>query len=155
MSSEQTEIRTLDHVDQYLMVGKESNASDIHLAVNSRPIWRRFGNLEAIWLQAPVLTAADTERLAMGFLTEAQKQIMAERGDVDFAYANAQGRFHYINFYSQRRTDLNDPYVQSVFNIANEAFRTAVSGNNTEAMYFETSAYDAPAIAAAGFPRCT
>ena len=49
-----------DHVDQYLMVGKESGASDIHLAVNSRPIWRRFGNLEAIWLQAPVLTAADT-----------------------------------------------------------------------------------------------
>ncbi|CAN5339527.1 type IV pilus twitching motility protein PilT [soil metagenome] len=89
----QNEIRTLDHVDQYLMVGKESGASDIHLAVNSRPIWRRFGNLEAIWLQAPVLTAADTERLAMGFLTDAQKETMATRGDVDFAYANANGRF--------------------------------------------------------------
>ena len=74
--------------------------------------------------------------------------------DAEIGAANAQGRFHYINFYSQRRKDLNDPYVQSVFNIANEAFRTAVSGNNTEAMYFETSAHDAPAIAAAGFPRC-
>jgi len=87
------EIRTLDHVDQYLMVGKESNASDIHLSVNSQPIWRRFGGLEAIWRQAPVLTAADTERLTMGFLTEPQKVTLAERGDVDFAYANANGRF--------------------------------------------------------------
>ncbi len=89
----QNEIRTLDHVDQYLMVGKESEASDIHLCVNSRPIWRRYGTLEPIWLQAPTLTAADTERLAMGFLTDAQKAIMAERGDVDFAYANSLGRF--------------------------------------------------------------
>jgi twitching motility protein PilT len=87
------EIRTLDHVDQYLTVGKESDASDIHLSVNSKPIWRRFGQLEAIWQQAPVLTAADTERLTMGFLTDAQKQIIAERGDVDFAYANSFGRF--------------------------------------------------------------
>lgn len=87
------EIHTLDHVDQYLMVGKESDASDIHLCVNSRPIWRRFGRLEPIWLQAPVLTAADTERLAMGFLTEPQKKQLEERGDVDFAYANDLGRF--------------------------------------------------------------
>ncbi len=75
------------------MVGKESNASDIHLGVNSRPIWRRFGNLEAIWRQAPVLTAEDTERLAMGFLTDEQKKLLAERGDADFAYANSFGRF--------------------------------------------------------------
>jgi twitching motility protein PilT len=91
--SAEKEIRTLDHVDQYLMVGKESDASDIHLCVNSQPIWRRFGRLEPIWLQAPVLTAADTQRLAMGFLTDPQKKQLAERGDVDFAYANAQGRF--------------------------------------------------------------
>jgi len=86
-------VKTLDHVDQYLMVGKESGASDIHLAVNSPPIWRRFGNLEPIWLQAPVLTPADTEKLTMGFLTDAQKKTLADRGDVDFAYANSFGRF--------------------------------------------------------------
>jgi len=87
------EVRTLEHVDQYLMVGKESDASDIHLSVNSQPIWRRFGALEPIWRQAPVLTAADTEKLSMGFLTEPQKKQLEERGDVDFAYANAFGRF--------------------------------------------------------------
>ena len=56
-----------EHVDQYLMIGRESGASDIHLAVSSRPAWRTFGALEPIWLQAPVLTAADTERLAAIF----------------------------------------------------------------------------------------
>lgn len=90
---EQQEIHTLDHIDQYLMIGKESDASDIHLSVNSKPIWRRYGLLEPIWNQAPVLTAADTERLAMGFLNEKQQQQLAERGDVDFAYSNHLGRF--------------------------------------------------------------
>ncbi len=84
---------TLAHIDQYLLVGKESGASDVHLGVNSQPIWRRFGNLEPIWLQAPKLLAQDTERLAMGFLNDAQKAQLAGRGDVDFAYANKDGRF--------------------------------------------------------------
>ena len=83
----------LTHVDQYLAVGKESGASDIHLSVNSPPIWRRFGLLEPIWLQAAPLTSADTENLAMGFLTEPQKELLASRGDVDFAYATDIGRF--------------------------------------------------------------
>lgn len=87
------EVHTLEHVDQYLMIGKESDASDIHLSVNSVPIWRRFGLLEPIWRKAPALSAADTERLAMGFLDEKQKAQLIERGDVDFAYSNELGRF--------------------------------------------------------------
>ncbi len=85
--------QTLTHVDEYLRKGQESGASDIHLPVNCQPTWRRFGNLEPIWLQAPMLTAADTERLAVGFLDEAQRTLLFERGDVDFAYANHLGRF--------------------------------------------------------------
>jgi twitching motility protein PilT len=80
-------------VDQYLAVGKESGASDIHLSVNMPPTWRRFGTLEPIWLQAEKLTAADTERLAMGFLNDAQKNQLEDRGDVDFAYSNVDGRY--------------------------------------------------------------
>ncbi len=87
------EVHTLEHIDQYLLVGKESDASDIHLGVNAQPIWRRFGKLEPIWLQAPKLTPADTERLAMGFLTEPQQKQLIERGDVDFAYSNPTGRY--------------------------------------------------------------
>jgi len=86
-------VHTLAHVDQYLLIAQESGASDIHLGVNSQPIWRRNGILEAIWLQADKLTAADTEALAMGFLDDHQKQLLAERGDVDFAYSNPHGRF--------------------------------------------------------------
>jgi len=86
-------VQTLEHVDQYLFIGQQSNASDIHLSVNSRPVWRRNGQLEPIWLKAPVLSAADTERLALSFLNEEQKKHLADRGDADFAYANQFGRF--------------------------------------------------------------
>jgi twitching motility protein PilT len=84
---------TLEHVDQYLSVGQESDASDIHLSVNCPPVWRRFGTLEPIWLQADKLTADDTRRLAYGFLTEPQQEVLEKRGDIDFAYENPRGRF--------------------------------------------------------------
>jgi len=84
---------TLEHVDRYLAIAQESGASDIHLGVNSQPIWRRFGNLEPVWLKAPKLTDAETKNLADGFLTEAQKALLEERGDVDFAYSTPFGRF--------------------------------------------------------------
>ncbi len=81
------------HVDEFLNIGKEYDASDIHMSVNSPPSWRRFGRLTPIWDDAPPLTAEDTEKLAMGFLSAAQKHHLADIGDVDFAYANDMGRF--------------------------------------------------------------
>jgi twitching motility protein PilT len=93
VTSENEAVHTLAHVDQYLLIAQESGASDIHLGVNAQPIWRRNGILESIWLQADILTAADTESLAMGFLNDHQKQLLADRGDVDFAYATSFGRF--------------------------------------------------------------
>ncbi|MGC1482022.1 MAG: PilT/PilU family type 4a pilus ATPase [Chthoniobacterales bacterium] len=81
------------HVDEFLNIGKEYEASDIHLAVNAPPTWRRFGRLTPIWDDAPPLSAAETEKLAMGFLSAAQKHHLADIGDVDFAYANEMGRF--------------------------------------------------------------
>jgi twitching motility protein PilT len=86
-------VHALAHVDFYLKLGQESDASDVHLAVNVKPSWRRFGNLEAIWQQADELRAADTERLALGFLNEEQKERLYGKGDVDFAYATDFGRF--------------------------------------------------------------
>lgn len=83
----------LDHVDKYLLIAQESGASDIHLGVNSQPIWRRSGVLEPIWLQAPVLGPQHTEHLAMTFLTPPQQEQLATRGDVDFAYSTSFGRF--------------------------------------------------------------
>ena len=92
-SASEEEIQTLEHVDNYLYIGQQSCASDVHLSVNSRPVWRRNGELEPIWLKAPTLSAEDTERLAMGFLNEEQKKFLLERGDADFAYATHFGRF--------------------------------------------------------------
>jgi len=114
---EHDEQAILGHVDQYLMVGKESGASDVHLGVNAPPIWRRHGILEPIWLRAQKLEAADTERLAMGFLTEPQKKQLAERGDVDFAYQNAFGRFRTSVVRHRLGVDL-------VFRIINNEIRT-------------------------------
>ena len=87
------QVQTLGHVDEYLRLGQDSECSDVHLGVNAQPIWRRYGVLESIWIQADKLTAEDTERLAMGFLNDAQKQLLTDRGDVDFAYATDFGRF--------------------------------------------------------------
>jgi hypothetical protein len=74
--------------------------------------------------------------------------------DAEIGIVNAEGRYHFFNFYTQRHNDLSDPYTQSILTIANDAFRISGSGYDTRAMYFETTQRDAPAIAAAGFvPR--
>ncbi|MFT4637862.1 MAG: twitching motility protein PilT [Verrucomicrobiales bacterium] len=86
-------VKTLEHVDSYLKIGQDYEASDIHLPVNSMPHWRRFGTLTPIWEEAETLTSEDTERLAMSFLTEREITRLNKTGDVDFAYANDLGRF--------------------------------------------------------------
>jgi twitching motility protein PilT len=83
----------LGHVDEYLAVGQEAGASDVHLGVNAPPIWRLHGTLQPIWPDAAKLTSEQTAALAEGFLSDAQKIQLNERGDADFAYANASGRF--------------------------------------------------------------
>ena len=93
MDSASPDAAHLTHVDHYLAVGKESGASDIHLSVNSPPIWRRYGLLEPIWQKAEPLNPSQTEQLAAGFLTPEHLERLATRGDVDFAYATSIGRF--------------------------------------------------------------
>jgi twitching motility protein PilT len=83
------ETRTFGHVDDILAVGQRAGASDIHLGVNSPPVWRLNGTLQAIWLDAPKLTADETAALADGFLSDLHKTQLNERGDVDFAYAGS------------------------------------------------------------------
>lgn len=121
------EVHTLEHVDLYLKIGQESDASDIHLGVNAQPIWRRYGTLEPIWLQADKLLAADTERLAMGFLNDAQKELLARRGDVDFAYATNFGRFRASVVRHRLGIDI-------VFRIINSKLRTMDELNLPESL---------------------
>jgi twitching motility protein PilT len=83
----------LDHVDQYLRLGQEYGASDVHLATSFPPAWRRNGQLVPIWEDHPPLTDEQALTLAKSFLGEAEWKRLEERGDVDFAYANGEGRF--------------------------------------------------------------
>ncbi len=112
-----TQSHPLAHVDDYLAIGQQAGASDIHLGVNVPPIWRLHGTLQPIWPDAPSLTAKQTKALAEGFLADAQKAQLTERGDADFAYANSFGRFR-TSVVRQRLG------VDVVFRIINTAVRT-------------------------------
>ncbi len=85
--------QVLDHVDQYLQLGRDYDCSDLHLATAYPPAWRRFGQLSPIWSDHPPLAAEDTERLARSFLGEAEWKRMNQHGDIDFAYSSATGRY--------------------------------------------------------------
>jgi twitching motility protein PilT len=107
----------LRHVDEYLAIGQQAGASDVHLGVNAPPIWRLHGILQPIWPDAAKLTSEHTAMLAEGFLGDAQKIQLNERGDADFAYANESGRFRTSVVRQRLGIDL-------VFRIINTAVRT-------------------------------
>ena len=46
--SQEQEVEILSHVDAYLKIGQEYACSDIHLATNAKPPWRRYGTLQEI-----------------------------------------------------------------------------------------------------------
>ncbi len=85
--------QVLDHVDQYLQLGRDYDCSDIHLATAYPPAWRRFGQLAPIWADHDPLSSQDTERLARSFLEEKEWQRLQDKGDVDFAYSTTNGRY--------------------------------------------------------------
>ena len=107
----------LGHVDEYLSVGVEAGASDVHLGVNAPPLWRLHGTLQPIWPDAPKLTAENTAALANGFLSELHRAVLNERGDADFAYANNFSRFRTSVVRQRLGIDL-------VFRIINTRVRT-------------------------------
>src|SRR5262249_5128704 len=107
----------LSHVDEYLAVGQEAGASDIHLGINAPPLWRLHGTLGPIWPDAPRLTSDQTLALAEGFLSAFHKDHLKERGDADFAYANSSGRYRTSVVRQRLGVDL-------VFRIINTKVRT-------------------------------
>src|SRR3984957_5465712 len=109
--------KELIHVDQYLAIGQQAGASDIHLGVNAPPLWRLHGTLQPIWPDAPRLTSEQTLALAESFLTDLHKTQLNERGDSDFAYANDFGRYR-TSVVRQRLG------VDIVFRIINTSVRT-------------------------------
>lgn len=77
----------------------EMGASDLHLSVNSGPIFRIHGELQS---DGPALTAAETEAAARTLMTEEQWRSFETQGEVDLSYSlNGVSRFR-INVYRQR-----------------------------------------------------
>src|SRR5881396_1639286 len=107
----------LRHIDEYLAIGQEAGASDVHLGVNAPPIWRLHGTLQPIWPDAPRFRPEQTQKLAETFLTNTQRQLVEERGDADFAYANSRGRYRASVVRQRLGTDI-------VFRIINTRIRT-------------------------------
>jgi twitching motility protein PilT len=107
----------LSHVDEYLAIGQHAGASDVHLGVNSPPLWRLHGTLQPIWPHAQRFTSDQTLALAEGFLSNLRKTQLKERGDADFAYANAFGRYRTSVVRQRLGVDL-------VFRIINTKVRT-------------------------------
>ncbi|MDQ6912596.1 MAG: PilT/PilU family type 4a pilus ATPase [Verrucomicrobiota bacterium] len=117
MSSIDATAHEYKHVDDYLAVGQEAGASDIHLGVNAPPLWRMQGVLQPIWPEAARLTSDETAALAEAFLPDIQKEHLRDRGDADFAYANEFGRFRTSVVRQRLGTDL-------VFRIINTQVKT-------------------------------
>src|SRR5438445_7986799 len=107
----------LRHVDEYLAIAQEAGASDVHLGVNAPPVWRLHGTLQPIWPDAPHFKAEQTQKLADTFLNDVQRELVKERGDADFAYANSRGRYRASVVRQRLGTDI-------VFRIINTRVRT-------------------------------
>ena len=94
IQSQGEEVAVLSHVDDYLKIGQDYDCSDIHIATNAQPTWRRYGTLQPIWENGAVLTALRTPKnWPWVSLTEKEKARLKKTGDVDFAYQNSFGRF--------------------------------------------------------------
>jgi twitching motility protein PilT len=88
-----SEYKVLNHVDEYLKLGREYNCSDVHLATAYPPAWRRAGSLMPIWEDHPILKPEETESLVRSFLGKEEWDRLEERGDIDFAYQGTDGRY--------------------------------------------------------------
>lgn len=86
--------------DELLNVARDKKASDLHLTVGLPPKVRIDGEL--VDLNYPKLAPQDVEDIAYTLMTEKQREIFAQEGELDFAFSVPQvGRFR-TNVFRQR-----------------------------------------------------
>jgi twitching motility protein PilT len=73
-------------IQELLRMGFDAGASDVHIGVSAPPLMRKYGTLQPLFHNAPVLTAANTDALVRTFLTEKQQEMLAKNQGVDFSY---------------------------------------------------------------------
>ncbi|MDD6136734.1 MAG: type IV pilus twitching motility protein PilT [Lachnospiraceae bacterium] len=85
---------------ELLAFAVEQNASDVHIACGIPPKLRIHGKLTEV--EIPPLMPADAAAAIGSTMHERHKQILKERGEVDFSYASAEtGRFR-VNVFMDR-----------------------------------------------------
>jgi len=89
------------NIDDLLRLTCERKSSDLHLKVGNYPYVRVDGELLPL-LETKRLTAEDTLGIALGMMTNRQKQKFKENAELDMAYGvTGLGRFR-CNFFQQR-----------------------------------------------------
>ncbi len=87
-------------VEELLKVSREKKASDLHLTVGIPPRMRVNGDL--VDMDFPKLMPDDTTAIVNKMLTIKQKEMLLERGELDFSYSiHDVGRFR-VNVFKQR-----------------------------------------------------
>mgnify|MGYP000878047179 CR=1 FL=1 len=87
-------------IEELLQEAKRKGASDVHITVGIPPKLRINGEL--INIDHDKLLPADTNEIIMPMLSEHSKQILEEKGEVDFSYSIAGlGRYR-VNVFKQR-----------------------------------------------------
>jgi twitching motility protein PilT len=88
-------------IDELLRMACERKSSDLHLKVGNYPYVRINGELVPL-VETKRLAAEDTLGIALGMMTNRQKQKFKENAELDMAYGVAGlGRFR-CNFFQQR-----------------------------------------------------
>ncbi len=88
------------NLEELLKFAVDKNVSDIHITVGLPPLGRINGSLFP--LNDDRCTPADTEDIVNNILDEAQKNVIKEKGEIDFSYSiKGLGRFR-VNIYRQR-----------------------------------------------------
>jgi len=87
------------NLQEILKTATEKMASDVHLAVDSRPLMRLNGKF--ISLEEEILQVADMEKTVNEILSESEKEILLSQGEVDFSYSDENGRYR-VNVFKER-----------------------------------------------------
>ena len=87
-------------IRELLVIASEKGASDVHITVGVPPKCRVNGELMSMGI--PHLSPDDTVMLVMSLMTERQREVLEEHGEVDFSYALQNlGRYR-VNVFKQR-----------------------------------------------------
>ena len=74
-----------EQIDKLLTMIKELNGSDLHVSAGMPPKIRVHGHLRPVSKEP--LTAAQTDALLLPMLDEKRQKLLAEKNDLDWAYA--------------------------------------------------------------------